>query len=92
MSKLRKVTIPGALISCSHCEAELGIEPSFSMMAIVACIAAIGLIKYAEMPSLMYVLGWALVFVSAFFYLAGAKLTIKNIGFKNRMREKDQGL
>ncbi len=79
LSKLRKVTILGLIITCRNCKAELGITSTFSIGSFVAFVIGLVLIRvYTD--TLLFWLGWIVLAIGSTYHLATVPLKVRNKG------------
>ena len=79
MSKIKKVVAPGIMLVCKSCQAEIAIQRTFSAINIVALVAGGALIKFFP-ESVLFWLGWVVMFVGCSYHLATVPLKIVKAG------------
>ena len=79
ISKIKKVLAPGIMNVCKSCQAEIAIQRTFSAINIIALAAGLALVKLFP-ESLLFWLGWVVMFIGCSYHLATVPLKIVNPG------------
>jgi len=79
ISGIRKILMPGLILICRHCEAELTIKHMFSYVSVLSLLFGVILVQ-AYPETMLFWLGWAIAISGSTYHLVKTPLKIINAG------------
>ncbi|MFT6791163.1 MAG: hypothetical protein ACJA04_000363 [Cellvibrionaceae bacterium] len=83
VSKLRKLSFLGLVITCKYCEAELGVKTFSSPILLITILLGLPLIKIYAWLTPLNILGWLVILVGSELHMAKVPFFVRNFGRKN---------
>ena len=86
LSKIRKVTLPGVIITCLTCKAELSIKSKVSAKNMIPGIFGLIVFSMCSYEEPLKYFGIVIVLLAGAWHLSSEPLIIKNIGPNSRAK------